>query len=165
MLRLVQAGTYHPIDVSVIEKAYKASYIGFWTIKGKHQNWTDMPVEVFYQPNPDASKGHSEYFGIYLDQYDRLMICDAASFCPPEGIGVTIVNDEVVASHYRHDMRYDSNGAAFMDGGRDYTRSNGVGVFGKMTVDKGKFFVVADGSSESSPVKFVPIHVWRQSHV
>ena len=157
MLRLPQVGTFHPVDISVIEKVYNAQYIGYWAIKGRAQNWTDMPVEVFYQPEPNVEEGHSNYFGIYLDQFDRLMICDAASFCPPEGIMVTVVNDEVVASHYRHDMRYSSSGAAFMDGGRDYARSNGAGVFGAMTVKDGNFFVVSDVTDKIQPVEFV----WR----
>ena len=53
--------------IGIVEEKYGgATFMGAWAIKKKDGGWFDEPVDVFYQPNPDTSKGHSHYFGIFI---------------------------------------------------------------------------------------------------
>lgn len=109
-------------NIKIIEEKYKATHMGFWCTKSPRGNWNETPVDVFHQPNPDVSKGHTNYFGMFRQGQDgTVYITDAASaFSEP--ITGAIVNGEVIVSRYRH--HYLSRGGRFVDGGRDYLRTN-----------------------------------------
>ena len=53
--------------IKTVEKAYKAKYMGYWCTKNPKGGWNEQPIDVFYVRNPDKSKGHSNYFGMYQD--------------------------------------------------------------------------------------------------
>jgi len=114
---------YDSLKTEIIEEKRNAKYIGAWSIKTKDGNWSLHPVEVFYQSEL-KNPSHSHYFGIYLDSEGRPWICNAASAFANPIYGVVADDGEVVVSGYRHDYRQSKDGSAFIDGGRDYTRTN-----------------------------------------
>ena len=113
--------------IKIIEEKYNAVHMGFWCTKRLDgQSWNEIPVDVFYQPNPDVTKGHTNYFGMYYKSIDgevirTLCIINAESAFSEPIVGA-LINDEVIVSRYRHD--YLSRGGIFVDGGRDYLRTN-----------------------------------------
>ena len=132
---------YHfdEVGIAKIEEAYGAKYMGHWAIK-RQSGWSDTPVDVFYQPNPDVSKGHSHYFGMFVDYFGKVMITDAASAFSEPITGLLTENDEVIVSRYRHHCVV--KGSYMIDGGRDYLRTSGNSADGKLvkvTVENGEF--------------------------
>lgn len=124
MLKLEDREPYHfsREEIAKIEKHYNAKYLGYWCIRDNIGNWSDVPVEVFYQPNPDISKGHSHYFGLFV-LWDNVMITNAESAFSSEITG--IVEDGIVyVSRYRHDFTRTPSGNN-IDGGRDYLNLSG----------------------------------------
>ena len=117
-----------------IEKIYGAKYMGYWTTKTYGQ-WNDTPVDVFYQPNPDLSKGHSNYLGMF-SQHGKTYITNAKSAFSETIVGILTDDGEVIVSRYRHD--FVEKDVHFIDGGRDYTRAS-VGKFVNVTVKDGEF--------------------------
>ena len=114
---------FKPDGIVKVENMYGAKHMGYWCKKHKIGWWTDYPVDVFYQPTPDLAKGHTHYFGLFLDQ-GNVMITDADSaFSEP----MTGIEDpetgEVLVSRYRHDSI--TRNSLMIDGGRDYLRYSG----------------------------------------
>lgn len=135
--------------IAKIAEHYGAWYIGYWAIK-RGSDWSETPVDVFYQPNPDVSKGHSHYFGMFRtldsgvmvtgDRSSRVMITDAASAFSEPITGLLTDDGEVLVSRYRHDCV--QKGPYMIDGGRDYLRTSGNNADGKLvkvTVVNGEF--------------------------
>jgi hypothetical protein len=88
----------------------------------------DCPVAIFHQPNPDVSKGHKEYFGLYQSR-DKMMV---VGFTTQEiqkmafHAAVHCKNcNEVIYSRYRHDHRSCGCESVSVDGGKDYTKVSG----------------------------------------
>jgi hypothetical protein len=71
--------------------------------------------------HPDSK---SRYFGVYLDEQNRVMITNAQSAVDEEITGVVADDGEIIYSRYRHDFRQSADGSVFVDGGRDYIRSS-----------------------------------------
>ena len=127
-------------QIKVIEEMYKAKYMGYWATQRRDGSWNDMPVDVFYQPYPDLVRGHSHYFGMYRDTYtDETMITDAKSAFSVPMVGLLTEDGEVIVSRYRHE--YVAKGDNFIDGGRDYVRSNTNSSMVVVTVDKDQFVI------------------------
>jgi len=139
--------------VEKIEKLYNAKYMGYWCTQRKDGNWDEVPTDVFYVENPDITKGHTNYFGLTI-QNGTVLICNAES-CFNEDIVGLVENNEVYVSRYRHDQVITPLGM-MIDGGRDYCHTSKVGVpnseielaemklsnvnrFVKVTVNKDKF--------------------------
>ena len=126
-------------EIAIIAKQYGAKYMGYWTIK-RGLNWSDQPVDVFYQPNPDVSKGHSHYFGMFRTFEGQAMITNAESAFSEPITGLLTDDGEVIVSRYRHD--YVTKGPYMIDGGRNYLRTSGSNSDGKLvrvTVVNGEF--------------------------
>jgi hypothetical protein len=116
-----------------------ATYMGFWCTKGKGGNWNDTPVDVFYQPNPDVAKGHTNYFGVFRrNEADALWITNAETAFSEPMTGVICEDGEVLVSRYRHDYR--TKGDRMVDGGRDYTRRS-LHPTATVTVVNGNFVI------------------------
>ena len=112
-----------------IEENYGATYMGYWCTKSPNGNWNESPVDVFYQPNPDTSLGHTNYFGMFIktDPYTgkssgNVYITEASSAFSDPIAGIHTDDGEVIVSRYRHD--YVEKGPYMIDGGRDYTRAS-----------------------------------------
>lgn len=121
--------SFHPIKIDVIEEHYNAKFVGDFCVKTKGGGWSEIPVAVFYQPNPDFSKGHTHYFGIFCDPQNKLMITDASSAFDEPIEGIIADNGEVIFSRYRHDYRSSMDRSVTIDGGRDYLRCGGSRVY------------------------------------
>lgn len=114
---------YDSLKIESVERLYGARYIGPWSVKDKYGQWSLHPVEVFYQPElKDPS--HSHYFGMYMGPEGHVHICDAKSAFSGNIAGVIADDGEIIVSGYRHDYRISQDGTAFIDGGRDYVRTN-----------------------------------------
>jgi len=106
-------------QIKKIEESKNAKYVCETSLKANDQ-WYENPVAVFYgeEVHP-VSK--SRYFGVFF-QGDYSYICNAASVEDQVITGVITEDAEIIYSKYRHD--YIESGDLFIDGGRDYTRTN-----------------------------------------
>jgi hypothetical protein len=124
--------------IKIIEERYNAKYMGYWCTK-HGESWKETPVDVFYVENPDRSKGHSNYFGMFR-KGENVFITNAES-CFADGMtGVLSPDGEVGISRYRHHMQ--AVGAGAIDGGRDYIKVIGEAVWYptiRVTVEGGEF--------------------------
>lgn len=124
--------------IKKIEELKNAKYMGYWCTKrldGK--SWNERPVDVFYVENPDREKGHSNYFGMFV-QNGAVYITNAESAFTEPMIGAICEDGEVIVSRYRHN--YIEKGGAMIDGGRDYVRSN-LCKLATVTVNGGEFVI------------------------
>lgn len=112
---------FNSVGIEMIEKHYGGEYVGYFCTKRPDGSWNEVPVDVFYQPNPDISKGHSHYYGMFRRD-DSTYITNAISVTEQPMLGIVANDGEVVVSRYRHDYRRSNDGSVFIDGGRDYTR-------------------------------------------
>jgi hypothetical protein len=139
-------------SISKIEEKYGAKYMGYWCTKSPRGHWNESPVDVFYQPNPDTSLGHTHYFGMFIktDPYTgnssgEVYITEASTAFSDPIAGIPTADGEVIVSRYRHD--YVEKDGRMIDGGRDYTRSSGHRTV-TVTVDGDKFVVTERESVE-----------------
>ena len=115
---------YWGLDIKKISNKYNSTYLGDFCIK-QSKGWTEVPVSVFYNPNPDISKGHSNYFGLYIEnQSGMIIICNAESAFSEPFNAIKIGSERYAVSCYRHDYWESKNRKYMIDGGRDYLRTN-----------------------------------------
>lgn len=142
-------------DIDNIEERYNAKYMGFWCTKRPSGGWNDTPVDVFYVENPDTSKGHSNYFGMFvkspiLDEAGTVYITNAESAFSEPMDGLLSASGVVYVSRYRHN--YIAVDEGFIDGGRDYTRYNpDHSTFVIVTVKDGEFIFSDPAHKEIDP--------------
>ena len=109
--------------IKTIEDHYGGKFVGSFCIKRTDGSWNDTPVDVFYQPYPDVTKGYTHYFGMYRHPLTKhVMITNAMSAFEHPILGAVADDGEIVVSGYRHDYRRSKDGTVFIDGGRDYTK-------------------------------------------
>ena len=109
--------------IDVVEKKYNAKWVGQFCLKTKDGAWQgDTCADVYFQEVP-PEQGYSQYFGL-LNQGGKLYITSAESAV--EGIinCVVAMDGEIIYSRFRHDMRCSADGSVFIDGGREYIRTN-----------------------------------------
>jgi len=133
--------------IGIVEEKYGATFMGSWTIKTKDGGWFDEPVDVFYQPNPDTSKGHSHYFGIFIRTGEAFITNAESAFSEPI-TGVLTKNGDVLVSRFRHDFQ--SKDGSMIDGGRDYLRMNAGDKTVAITVEGDKFVFNVNGEENAS---------------
>lgn len=112
---------FHSDQIRTIEEKYQARYLGHWCVKQSQDEWSDDPVDVFYQPHPDTSLGHGHYFGMFVRD-NSICITNAESAFSEPITGILLKSGEVMVSRYRHDYQYREG--AMIDGGRDYVRTH-----------------------------------------
>lgn len=117
-------------NIEKIEYQYNSKYMGYWCVKSRDNQWSDFPLDIFYQPEPDHEKGHTNYFGMYYRGDKSLITNGESAFCEPI-TGIAMPSGEVLVSRYRHD--YVSVEGYMIDGGRDYLR---LGEKGKLITIK-----------------------------
>jgi len=127
--------------IAKMEERYNAKYMGYWCTKNSGGGWNEHPVDVFYVENPDTSKGHTNYFGLFHTQYTLIhdlgwMITNAESAFSEPIMGILCDDGEVIVSRYRHDCVM--KGEYMIDGGRDYLRCS-AGRLVRVIVLDGKF--------------------------
>ena len=127
---------FKPEALKLIEEKYNAKHMGFWCTKRPDGSWNERPVDIFYVENPDRSKGHSNYFGMFTDRMGT-MITNAESAFSETITGVLCEDGEVLVSRYRHDYR--TKGTMMIDGGRDYLKMSSPGHLVDLSVVGGEF--------------------------
>lgn len=130
--------------IQTIEEKYGAKYMGYWCTQRPSGGWNESPVDVFYQPNPDTSKGHTHYFGMFL-RNESVYITEASSAFKDPISGIVTDDGEVIVSRYRHD--YVEKDGRMIDGGRDYTRCS-MHPTVMITVDGDQFVITERESVE-----------------
>lgn len=143
-----QTTSYQPINIAKVEEKYGATYVGDFCIKTKTGSWSEEPLAIFYQPNPDVSKGHKSYFGLFV-RGNNLFIADGTSAFSQPIVGIVAPDGEVLYSRYCHDYR--EKGGVMIDGGRDYVRRSVVGRLVHVIVD-GPNLLVAEIPEEEHSV-------------
>lgn len=118
---------FKPEGIAKIEELRNAKYVCETCVRvntgDPAAGWANQPVAVFYgeTEHPDSK---SRYFGVYLDEQNRVMITNAQSAVDEDITGVIAADGEIIYSRYRHDYRPSTDGSVFIDGGRDYIRSS-----------------------------------------
>lgn len=131
-----------PINISIVELKYNAKYVGDFCLKTNGGGWSDFPIAIFYQPNPDLLARHTNYFGIFVDEDHHCVITNGESAFSEPITGLITDDGTVIYSRYRHDYVTSKNGELFIDGGRDYTRfSDGHHRLVKLLIDKDKLVI------------------------
>lgn len=112
---------YYGFNIPKVEDKYNAKYVGDFEIK------ENLPVlAVFYQNKPDETKGHSNYFGLFVKPLaSQMYICDASEVLNQEYPGIELPDGEYLISTYNHDYKeklIDNQFYMIDGGGRVYTR-------------------------------------------
>ena len=107
-----------PIDVSKVEKTKNAKFVCETCIKDSHGNWSNRPVQIYWQENPPA--GYSNYFALF--ERDGYVMITSGQSAVNEPITAIRHNGEIAFSRYRHDFRWVGGNTVAIDGGRDYTK-------------------------------------------
>lgn len=121
------------INIKKAEDRYGATYVMETPLR-YGDSWRDEPSLIFY--NTVAHPQGSNYFAISRDGED-IVISDGIKAVTGTFTGVRADNDDIVYSHYRHHMVHSSDKSVWIDGGRDYFRSN--------SSDRVVYFEVVDG--------------------
>jgi hypothetical protein len=82
-------------------------------------------VDIFYRATPHPEFGN-RYFGLYVDQLDRVMITSADAIEDAEFAMIEDANGDLHYSAHRHDYKVIDD--KMVDGGRAYVRSNGTTI-------------------------------------
>lgn len=109
------------LDIKKVEVKYGAQYIGDFCLKDVNGNWSDRPAAVFYQPNPNKALGHTNYFGLIIQNGSLYITKGDSAFEEPIGAYLAS-NGEIIYSRFGHDFRTSSDGSVTVDGGRWYGR-------------------------------------------
>jgi hypothetical protein len=137
------SGNYWGINISKVEEKYNAKYVGDFSINGR-----DTPTAVFYCENPNRSKGHSNYFGIFatLGVRDNWYICNGDNVLSRTYPAIELPDGELLISTYPHDYKTkDIDGVHYMidGGGYGYVRCSPAGIdIIQMKVEKDKLIKV-----------------------
>lgn len=123
-------------SVKKVEERYTATFMGPWCLKTVDGTWSEEPSDIFYVENPDTSKGHTHYFGIFY-RGPALYITNGESAFEAPIVGAATEDGEVIVSRYRHDCVIKDG--IMIDGGRDYVRRSGGGKDVLVTVDGSNF--------------------------
>ena len=126
------------LDIQKVEERFKAHYVGNFAAPLKSGVRTHEAYPVFYNPNPDESKGHKHYFLLVRNGLN-LMISDA-TFVDGAPISAVVADDgEIIYSSAVHDYRLSTDETAMIDGGFDYCRYTAKNRPITITVKDGEF--------------------------
>ena len=142
-------------QISLIEQKYQATYMGYWCTKKPSHDWNESPVDVFYVENPDRTKGHTNYFGMFKRE-GVVYITDASSAFNASIRGVLCEDGEVLVSRYRHD--YVVKDSHMVDGGRDYMRCSSNSPQAAVFVVNGKY-VCVETDDDTAPMAPLTVSV------
>ena len=122
----------HKINTERVESSLGGQYICDLSILDSHGMWTYHPVSVFWQPNPKPT--HTHYFGIFIDDAGRPVICNALSAAEITWPGMVSDEGEIIFSRFRRDYRVSRDKSVSVDGGQDLFRARGK-RFVKLRID------------------------------
>lgn len=114
-----------PLNLPLCEEHYNAIFVGDFCVKTKDGSWSEIPIAIFYQPNPNFELGHTHYFGLFVVHDNQIAITKGDSAFEEPITGIIADDGEVIFSRYRHDFVRSHDQSVFIDGGRDYVRCGG----------------------------------------
>lgn len=118
-----------PVNISVVEKKKNAKFICETCIRTSNGNWSDEPVQLYWQENPPI-EGYSNYFAIFVRRNlmsgDPQVFITSGESAVKEPISAIRHNGQIGFSRCRHDYRWVGGQEVAIDGGRDYTRIIGT---------------------------------------
>ena len=123
-------------QIKKIEEVKNAKFVCDTQLPTKNGNWSDIPVSIFYG-NKEHPVSKSRYFGIFFDENNKIMITDGSSVVDSLISAVCSDDGEIIYSRYRHDYRISKDESVFIDGGRNYIRSNTSNVV-NLTIKNGE---------------------------
>ena len=102
---------------SVLKNFPKCRYVGQFPAKTGDLNrpFTDSCVDVFYNPHPKTSLGHSNYFCVFFRD-GKAYIADARHVENLSFHGVEDSSGNIIYSRFQHDFRANIDGV-MVDGG------------------------------------------------
>lgn len=121
-MKIKHRSIFKPEGIAKIEEQYGAKYLLDCAIKGP-DFWSMVQGAVFYQREPYPETG-SHYFCMYVNEQGNVMIT-GADWIEKAKFYAYNTPDGLVYSIDRHDfVRVDDDKGYFLDGGRDYLRTN-----------------------------------------
>ena len=116
---------YYKLDHDIILKNFNATrFVGEFCLIG-----CNLPVNVYYNENPDKNKGYNNYFYIFPEKLNKIII---GSLNKKEveknryqDAVACLKCDEIIYSKYPHDFHSCSCSSVYVDGGRDYLKISG----------------------------------------
>lgn len=120
-----------------------SKFLGSWAIKDRKGNWSEQPIDVFYNPNP-PHPFTNVLVGYYTDWKGEGYVCNATSSLAEKSMLCIVEDDLVYVSKYRHDFVKTPKGL-IIDGGRDYLHTNAgfVGHFLSFDDSTGNFMIAS----------------------
>jgi len=146
---IVVCKNYYGFNIEYAEKKYNAKYIGDFCVKDNYGSWSEKPASIFYTENPDTSKGHTHYFGLFCtykinelgkSEIDKVLILKGDSAFETPFIGLQTKKGDILISCFRH--HFNGTSEEFIDGGRDYQRYSTPAKFVKVEVKKDKLKII-----------------------
>ncbi|HET8686332.1 MAG TPA: hypothetical protein VFM18_06670 [Methanosarcina sp.] len=111
-----------PINVKMIEEKYNATYVGDFCVKTHSGVYDTQEAAIFWQETPPV-EGYSNYFAIVI-RNGQPFITDGYGAVENSIVGAIANDGEIIYSRHRWDCRHSKDGSIFIDGGRDYVRTN-----------------------------------------
>lgn len=108
-----------PVDPRKVENVKNAKYVGLFSIKDRHGNWSDEPVQIYWQEKPPV-EGYSNYFAIFV-RNGTVYITSGGSVTDEPIYGYEF-GGKVYYSRATHDYRQVADAGFAIDGGRSYMR-------------------------------------------
>lgn len=109
--------------IAKVEEKYNAKFVGQLCLKDSHGVWdSDRCADIYYQAIPPID-GYSHYFAL-VAHGQQIYIRSGASAVDGIIHGVVADDGEIIYSKYRHHYRTSKDGSCFIDGGRDYVKTN-----------------------------------------
>lgn len=109
-------------DIAKVETKYAANWVGQLSLRTRDGNWSETPADVYWQAKPPI-EGYSNYFAL-IYKFGSLYITSGESAVAGTFSAVVADDGEVIYSRYQHDYRTSTDGSVFIDGGRNYCRTN-----------------------------------------
>ena len=149
---LTECERFSPEQLAKIEAHYESTYVCESCVKNRDGSWANQSVSIFYQADlAKVPEGGSQWFGLFFRQElpdenapTQLFVVNAISAVENDIVGVVADNGDVIYSKYRHDYRHSPDGSVWIDGGRDYTRHGGRGMFVTLRIIEDKLTIVED---------------------
>lgn len=122
-MNIITNPTYYALDaINYIESKYNVKYIFESCIKGK-EDWLSIPSLIFY-----SKKRHPEgsnYLAVTKSRGQNIILSNGESATEPFS-GIIADNGDIIYSHYKHHFNESEDKSVWIDGGRNYTRTNNV---------------------------------------
>lgn len=114
---------------AVILKEGIGKYLGRWAVQTTTGGWSENPIDIYWFDNPEKHSLRNKLLGFYFDPMLSLIGQESIRMANVESSFVEryfpcfIEDDIIYISKYRHDFVKSPSGV-YIDGGRDYVRSN-----------------------------------------